>query len=131
MKRVSRWVGIVPTVHLSLPETLYNDLREVAAELGIQITDLIKIMIREGIEARRAVIQERRRKQEEATEALIQILEKIEKLQQQLEEYQAYVEGELYRMSQKVGSLSKRLTKLEDIVEERIIPVETPELIQP
>jgi uncharacterized protein (DUF342 family) len=122
----------VPTVHLSLPEAVYSELKELAAELGIQVTDLIKVMIREGIEKRRAeLLERRRRQQQEATETLIQVLQKIEKLQQQLEEYQTFVEGELYRINQSLKSLKHRVTKLEDMVEERLIPVETPELVQP
>ncbi len=122
----------MPTVHLSLPEAVYSELKELAAELGIQVTDLIKVMIREGIEKRRAeLLERRRRQQQEATETLIQVLQKIEKLQQQLEEYQTFVEGELYRINQSLKSLKHRVTKLEDMVEERLIPVETPELVQP
>ena len=44
---------IIPTVHLSLPEAVYRELRREAEELGIQITDLIKILIKEGLERRR------------------------------------------------------------------------------
>ncbi len=39
----------IPTVHLSLPERLHAELKEVAASMGIQITDLIKMFIKEGL----------------------------------------------------------------------------------
>jgi len=123
--------GRVPTVHLSLPEGVYSELKELAKELGIQVTDLIKVMIREGIERRRKeLVEARRRREEEATETLLQVLQRLEELQQQLEEYRAYVEGELYRISHSINGLKRRVARLEDTVEERLIPVE-PELVQP
>ena len=41
----------MPTVHLSLPEALYERLRETADEMGIQVTDLIKLYIKQGLES--------------------------------------------------------------------------------
>ena len=41
----------MPTVHLSLPEALYERLRETAEEMGIQVTDLIKLYIKQGLES--------------------------------------------------------------------------------
>lgn len=40
----------VPTIHLSLPESLYEELRKRADEMGIQITDLVKFYIKQGLE---------------------------------------------------------------------------------
>lgn len=40
----------MPTVHLSLPEAVYRRLKEQAARMGIQVTDLIKIYIQNGLE---------------------------------------------------------------------------------
>ncbi|MEM0179067.1 MAG: hypothetical protein QW326_03855, partial [Fervidicoccaceae archaeon] len=39
----------MPTVHLSLPDKLYEELRQVAENYGIQVTDLIKVLIKNGI----------------------------------------------------------------------------------
>jgi len=40
----------LPTVHISLPSKVYEDLKKKAAELGIQVTDLIKLYIRQGLQ---------------------------------------------------------------------------------
>lgn len=40
----------MPTVHLSLPSKTYEELRRKAGELGIQVTDIIKIYIKNGLE---------------------------------------------------------------------------------
>lgn len=42
----------MPTVHLSIPESLYERMRRKSEELGIQVTDLIKIYIKQGLEER-------------------------------------------------------------------------------
>ena len=36
----------MPTIHLSLPEGMYDELKQKADELGIQMTDLVKIFIK-------------------------------------------------------------------------------------
>jgi len=43
----------LPTVHLSLPEKIYTELKREAEEYGMQVTDIIKMFIREGLERRR------------------------------------------------------------------------------
>ncbi|MEM0363056.1 MAG: hypothetical protein QXH75_04560 [Sulfolobaceae archaeon] len=40
----------MPTIHLSLPEWMYDELKQKADELGIQMTDLVKIFIKKGLE---------------------------------------------------------------------------------
>lgn len=39
----------MPTIHLSLPESLYEELKRKADEMGVQITDLVKFYIRSGL----------------------------------------------------------------------------------
>ena len=39
----------LPTIHLSLPESLYEELKRKADEMGVQITDLVKFYIRMGL----------------------------------------------------------------------------------
>jgi len=119
----------LPTVHLSLPDRLYREIRQYAEEMGVQITDIIKYMIREGIEKYREEKRKRER-EEKATEALLQVLHEIDVLRKELREQQTFIEGELYRLSQVVQNIKKRISKLEDIVEDKIYPVET-EIIPP
>ncbi len=40
----------MPTIHLSLPEWMYDELKRKAEELGIQMTDLVKMYIKDGVE---------------------------------------------------------------------------------
>ncbi|AAK42551.1 hypothetical protein SULI_01030 [Saccharolobus solfataricus] len=40
----------MPTIHLSLPEWMYDELKQKADELGIQMTDLVKLFIKKGLE---------------------------------------------------------------------------------
>ncbi len=123
----------MPTVHLSLPEALHRELKQYANEMGMSITDLIRMMIREGLQRlreERAAAQRQARREPETTEALLQVLQKLEELERRMEEYQAFVEGELYRINSSLHSLKKRVSKLEDTVEEQLIPVEA-ELVRP
>ena len=125
----------MPTVHLSLPEALYQELKEIAEETGMSMTNVIRMLIKEGLERRRMEAPPRRSRREssdeKAAEMLVQVMQHLEQLQRQLEEYQAYVEGELYRINQSLKGLKRRVSKLEDTVEERLIPVEAPELVEP
>lgn len=123
----------MPTVHLSLPEALHRELKQYASEMGMSITDLIRMMIREGLQRlreERMAAQRQARREPETTEALLQVLQKLEELERRMEEYQAFVEGELYRINTSLHSLKKRVSKLEDTVEEQLIPVEA-ELVRP
>ncbi|ABM80516.1 ribbon-helix-helix domain-containing protein [Hyperthermus butylicus] len=120
----------MPTIHLSLPESVYNELKEYADEMGMQITSLVKMLIREGLEKLRRERAERMRKQEEKmTQVMLQILNELEQLRRELQEFRTYTEGELYRLNSVVSKLRKRVDKLEDEVEARLIHVEEPELV--
>jgi len=122
----------VPTVHLSLPEAVYRELKEAAAEMGVQVTDLIKFFIREGLEKiRKERLEKKRRAQQEATELLLQLMMQLEELKNTVEERLASIEGDLYRLQVGMQSLKKRVSKLEDLVEEMRIPVEEPQIIRP
>ena len=122
----------MPTIHLSLPESIYNELKEYAAEMGVNITDLVRMMIREGLEKyRREKMERMRRREEKLTQMMIQIMESIEQLRRELQEFRTYTEGELYRLNSVVSRLKKRVDKLEDEVEARLIHVEEPELVSP
>ena len=48
----------MPTIHLSIPDTLYKKLKKLAEEYGIQVTDLVRVLIKEGLEqGRRSTMQ--------------------------------------------------------------------------
>ena len=122
----------MPTLHLSLPESIYNELKEYASEMGVSITDLVRMMVREGLEKLRRERAERvRRREEQLTQMMIQIMESIEQLRKELQEFRTYTEGELYRLNSVVSKLKKRVDRIEDEVEARLIHVEEPEIVSP
>ncbi|HDJ94830.1 MAG TPA: hypothetical protein ENG46_00645 [Acidilobales archaeon] len=98
----------MPTIHLSVPEAMYRDLREIASEYGVQITDLVKIFIKEGLE--RKFEGKRKAASEE---------ERIEIL-----------EGEIYRLKGAVEELFRKLEELADKIEELKTPSIEPEIIE-
>jgi len=99
----------LPTVHLSLPEQVYRRLRERAAELGIQVTDLIKIYINQGLNgalARRGGGEER------------VLAEKIERLERELRVKTMLLEGRYKEVQEMIQYVLERIEMLEDLVEE-------------
>jgi len=120
----------VGTVHLTLRESIHEKLREYAAEMGVSVTDLIKMFIQEGLKRLEKERAERlRRKNAEATEMLVRLVAKIESLEKIVEEKFTIIEGDLYRLRTTVNSLRKRVEELEDLVEEKVFPSVEPELI--
>jgi len=97
----------MPTIHLSVPETMYRELREVANEFGLQITDMVKIFIKEGIEKR---------------------LEKKKKLSLSEERIEV-LEGEIFRLKDTVDELFRKIEELSDKLEEMKTPIE-PEFVE-
>ena len=97
----------MPTIHLSVPEAMYRELREVANEFGLQITDMVKIFIKEGLERR---------------------LEKKKKLSLS-EERIAVLEGEIFRLKDTVDELFRKIEELSDKIEEMKTPIE-PEFVE-
>ena len=106
----------MPTIHLSVPEKVYEELRRRAEEMGIQITDLVRIAIKECIVnngmPRRAAS---RAASEEAVEALakkVDALERSVKLQvmrlkgkqKELEDFLQYVLERLEMIEDMLGS---------------------------
>ena len=93
----------MPTIHLSVPEKVYDELRRKAEGMGISITSLVKIAIKEciinnGMPRREAVGSDN----EEAVEALAKKVDSLERMvklqvmrlkgkQKELEDFLQYV----------------------------------------
>jgi len=86
---------------------MYRELREVANEFGLQITDMVKIFIKEGIEKR---------------------LEKKKKLSLSEERIEV-LEGEIFRLKDTVDELFRKIEELSDKLEEMKTPIE-PEFVE-
>lgn len=77
----------MPTIHLSLPESLYEELKRKAEDLGVQVTDLVKFYIREGLEERENENEEKSDKKYEKLEETVTYLEaKVAQLDALVEE---------------------------------------------
>jgi len=99
----------MPTIHISLPSSLYEELKREAEEYGMQITDLVKMFIKQGIEKNMS----RRIKS-------AQVDERVEVL-----------EGELHVIKELIDELFKRLDEIEDALEEIRSPTVEPEIVEP
>ena len=92
----------MPTIHLSLPESLYEELKRKAEDLGVQITDLVKFYIREGLEERENEDEER----------------KSDGKYEKLEETVAYLEAKVAQLDVLVEELVQKLLEKEGEDEE-------------
>jgi hypothetical protein len=101
-------VVYIPTVHLSVPENLYRELRSRAEELGIQITDLIKMYIVMGL-----------RKEFNINAADLSNSRDI------LSSKIVYIEGRLAQISRLIENLIGKVSELEERIEE----LESPDII--
>jgi DNA-binding ferritin-like protein len=87
----------LPTIHLSLPESLYEELRRKADDMGVQITDLVKFFIKQGIEGKEDNEQENG---------------------EQYEESVAFLEAKVAQLDTMVSELVKKIKLLEEEGEE-------------
>lgn len=83
----------MPTIHLSLPESLYEELRRKADDMGVQITDLVKFFIKQGIEGKEDNGQENG---------------------EQYEESVAFLEAKVAQLDAMVSELVKKIKLLEE-----------------
>jgi len=122
----------LPTVHLSLPEPVYRELKERAERLGVQVTDLIKFLIKQGLEQ----LQEEERKKalslvSSFEEELTKIKETLMDMQEFMEKKLTYIEGRIYQFQELLKHMSRKVKELEDEVEELKSPIIEPEIVEP
>ncbi len=102
----------MPTVHLSLPEQTYKELRERASQLGIQVTDLIKLYIRMGLERGFAS------RSSEDSEAIAAVSRKVDRLERDLKIKLTLIEGKYRQLEEALNYLIERVEMLEEAVAE-------------
>lgn len=100
----------MPTVHLALPEALYNELKKRASDMGIQITDLIKLYIRLGLDG--ALSQPPRVEEE----ALASLSAKTDRLEREFRLKITILEGKMREVEETLKFLIERLESLEEAV---------------
>ncbi|MEB3778757.1 MAG: hypothetical protein GSR85_00780 [Desulfurococcales archaeon] len=103
----------MPTVHLSLPDQVYSQLKEKAGELGIQITDLIKFYIRLGLEKGFA-----RQERQVSEESLVVLSKKVDRLEKEFRVRTTIVEGKYRQVEETLNYILERLEMIEDLLGE-------------
>ena len=109
----------MPTVHLSLPEKVYRELKLKAAQLGIQVTDLIKIYINNGLKT--GITGPYVPASDKNIEKRIdELAEKIENLEKTVNATKLYTRGKVRELEEMFIFLQDRIDQIEDILGELI-----------
>lgn len=95
----------LPTIHLSIPEWMYEELKRKAEDMGIQVTDLVKFYIKNGMEG----------KNEESPRN-----ENTEKL----EESVTYLEARVAQLDLLVMELVRKLKVLEESEDDEQVEID-------
>ncbi len=101
----------LPTVHLSLPDSVYRELKKKAGEIGIQVTDLIKLFIQEGLKhglgGWGGTPAERR----------FELIEKrLDELDRKVARQQLFYGGRIVELNEMIRDLYTRLEQIEEIL---------------
>ncbi len=119
----------MPTIHLSVPERMYRELKREAEKLGIQVTDLVKMFIKQGLDNIRR--NEIREEEQYSSAKIDQVLKLIEQLRNDIEARFAYIEGRIYQLNEVVKHVTRKIEEIEGIGEEGIEPeIVTPNTIR-
>ena len=114
-----------------MPDKVYRELKKRAEELGIQVTDLVKVYIRLGLNGSSDTLglggtNGHPQKEEE----LLELKRAITELIQTVEERFLILEGRIQNLRKLISNLSRRVSRLEDDVEEMRTPfMEEPEIL--
>ncbi|MFP3286756.1 MAG: hypothetical protein RXP86_05855 [Acidilobus sp.] len=101
----------MPTVHLSLSDAMYKQLKEKSDEIGIQVTDLIKLYIKMGLQGGLAARQ--------GDEALLaNVSNRLDKLERELKLKVTMMEGRYRQLEETLEYVLQRLDSLEDMISE-------------
>jgi len=101
----------MPTVHLALPEGVYNELKNRAAELGIQVTDLIKLYIKIGLDRSYGAGQA-------DSEGIASLARRLEKLERDFRLKTTIAEGRVRELEETLKYVIERLETLEEALSE-------------
>ncbi|MEN2999711.1 MAG: hypothetical protein ABDH61_03965 [Acidilobaceae archaeon] len=98
----------MPTVHLAIPDKTYEELRTRASEMGIQVTDLIKLYIKMGLEKGPG----------EEGGAAHALSKKVDKVERELKLKGTYLEGKIRELEETLSYIIERLEILEESIGE-------------
>ncbi|MCX8196015.1 MAG: hypothetical protein N3F67_02930 [Acidilobaceae archaeon] len=98
----------MPTVHLAIPDKTYEELRTRASEMGIQVTDLIKLYIKQGLERGYA----------EEGGAANALSKKVDRVERDTRVKITYLEGKLRELEETLFYVIERIEILEESIAE-------------
>ncbi len=104
----------MPTVHLSMPDKLYRELKEAAESYGIQVTDLIKIIVKANL----ALAKNGKITGGAVGEEVSNVKERLEKLESEFTEEKQRIECMIRSFVKMLKSLEERVDELELELEE-------------
>lgn len=122
----------MPTIHISVPDKLYQELKEVSDTYDIQITDLIKILIKNYLPlAKQGYLN---MPDPKANEGYQQLQSKIEALEKKVNELDTLTRSFIRASSLMLQKLEEKIDKLEDElydlkVERKVSKIIEPELL--
>jgi len=118
----------MPTIHLSLPEGIYRELKRYSESLGVQMTDLVKFMINKGLDELREKYGYN--KDEEIVNTLNVIMHSIENIERKITLLELRIKENEIKMKEFMDSVDNRISDMELTLQELQEPVIEPEFIE-
>lgn len=100
----------MPTVHLSLSDALYKQLKDKSDEIGIQVTDLIKLYIKMGLQGGLA------NRQSDSEAVVVNLSNRLDRVERDLRLKVTMMEGRYRQLEETLEYLLQRLDALEDLI---------------
>ncbi len=117
----------MPTVHLSIPDKTYRELKYYAEKFGVQITDIIKFFIKQGLED--LYEKHGRPAGRDIEEKLDMLIKNVEELRREFALMKLSIKEQENRSREIYRELSSRIEELELTLQEIREPVAEPELV--
>jgi hypothetical protein len=105
----------LPTVHLSIPDKMYQELKARAASMGIQVTDIIKMFIQFGLKNGLAGMMEGG--SQELKRDVQNIESRLTRLEKKVNTDIMYVKGKVKEFEEMFNFLIERMDQLEELME--------------
>ncbi len=119
----------MPTIHLSVPESMYRELKREAEKMGVQVTDIVKMFIKQGLNEIRREEERRREREYASNNQLAEVMKAIEGLRKDIEARLTYLEGRLFQLNSIVEYVVNKIEEIEEVNEEEVEPDVSTELI--
>ncbi len=106
----------MPTIHLSVPEKIYRELKEAADKYDIQVTDLVKIFIRSNIKLAKMGILNPTGSSDSDTVKILE--EKVKSIERTLDYMSSSQDIYIKALTKMLKKLEERINQLENELEE-------------